>query len=92
MPVERDLGRLNGREIDILNVFRKPADVGGHVEDILRLKPKAVWLQLGIRAPEAEERFARAGIQVVADRCLLIDHQNAVGHAEPGFDIVAPKM
>ena len=92
VPVERDLGRLNGREIDILNVFRKPADVGGHVEDILRLKPKAVWLQLGIRAPEAEERFARAGIQVVADRCLLIDHQNAVGHAEPGFDVVAPKM
>ena len=57
VPVERDLGRLNGREIDILNVFRKPADVGGHVEDILRLKPKAVWLQ--VRASERTACGAR---------------------------------
>lgn len=50
--------------VDIVDVFRKPSDVLGHVDDILAARPKAVWLQSGITCPEAEEAFARAGIQV----------------------------
>jgi uncharacterized protein len=55
-------------EIDMVDVFRRSADVAGHVEDILAKKPKAVWLQSGIRNDKAAEIFARAGIKVVQDR------------------------
>ena len=61
--------------IDMVNVFRRPADVAGHVDDILAAKPKSVWLQQGIRNDEAAEAFARAGIQVVQDRCLMVEHR-----------------
>lgn len=59
--------------IDMVNVFRKPSDVAKHVDDILAAKPKSVWMQLGISNDEAAERFARAGIEVVQDRCLMVE-------------------
>jgi hypothetical protein len=62
-------------EIDILDVFRRPQDIDQHIEDILAKKPKAVWFQSGIRNPAAAERFAQAGIKVVQDRCLMVDHR-----------------
>ena len=61
--------------IDLVNVFRRPNDIPKHVDDILAKKPKAVWFQLGIRNDDAAEQFARAGILVVQDRCLMVDHQ-----------------
>ena len=64
-------------EVDIVNVFRRPADVTAHVDDILAKKPKAVWLQAGIRNDAAAERWARAGIDVVQDRCLLVELRSA---------------
>lgn len=62
-------------DVDLVNVFRRPQDIPAHVEDILSKKPKFVWFQLGIRNDEAAERFARAGIEVVQNRCLLVDHR-----------------
>jgi uncharacterized protein len=62
-------------DIDLVNVFRRPGDIPKHVDDILAKKPKSVWFQLGIRNDEAAEQFARAGILVVQDRCLMVDHQ-----------------
>ncbi len=62
-------------EIDIVDVFRRPQDIDQHVEDILAKKPKVVWFQSGIRNPAAAERFAQAGIKVVQDRCLMVDHR-----------------
>ena len=59
--------------IDMVNVFRRPADIPPHVDDILAKKPKSVWFQLGIRNDAAAERFARAGIDVVQDKCLLVE-------------------
>ena len=60
-------------EVDLVNIFRRPRDVPPHVEDILAKRPKAVWMQSGIRNEEAAEAFARAGIDVVQDRCLLVE-------------------
>ncbi|HEX8438562.1 CoA-binding protein [Archangium sp.] len=60
--------------IDIVDVFRKPEDIDQHVDDLLAKKPKAVWFQLGIRNDAAAEKLARAGIQVVQDRCMKIEH------------------
>jgi uncharacterized protein len=54
--------------IDMVDVFRRPPDIAGHVEDILAKKPKSVWFQSGIRNDNAAEIFAKAGIKVVQDR------------------------
>lgn len=62
-------------EIDLVDVFRRPADIDGHLDDILAKKPVAVWFQSGIRNDDAAEKLARAGIKVVQDRCLMIDHR-----------------
>ena len=62
--------------VDLVNVFRRSKDVLAHVDDIIAKKPGAVWLQLGIRNDEAAERWARAGIDVVQDRCLLVELQD----------------
>lgn len=72
-PVVRSLAAI-GRPIDMVNVFRRPQDIAQHVDDILAAKPKAVWFQLGIRNDEAAEKLARAGIKVVQDRCLMVEH------------------
>ncbi len=60
-------------DIDMVNVFRRPTDIPPHVEDIIAKKPKSVWFQLGIRNDAAAEKLARAGIDVVQDRCLLVE-------------------
>jgi hypothetical protein len=61
--------------VDMVNVFRRPRDIPPHLPDLLAARPRAVWFQLGIRHDEAAEALARAGIQVVQDRCLLVEHQ-----------------
>ncbi len=59
--------------IDIVDIFRKPSDIDAHVDDIIAKRPRAAWFQLGIRNEAAAERLARAGIEVVQDRCLLVE-------------------
>jgi predicted CoA-binding protein len=73
-PVFRRVSDVPG-PLDIVNVFRRPKDIDQHVDDILEKKPASVWFQLGIRNDAAAERFARAGIEVVQDRCLLVELQ-----------------
>jgi predicted CoA-binding protein len=60
-------------QVDMVNVFRRARDIDAHVDDILAKRPASVWFQLGIRNDAAAERFARAGIDVVQDRCLLVE-------------------
>ena len=61
--------------VDLVNVFRRPADIPLHVDDIIAKKPRYVWFQLGIRNDDAALRLAEAGIQVVQDRCIMVDHR-----------------
>jgi hypothetical protein len=70
--VYRKLADVPG-EIDLVNIFRRPQDVTGHLDDILSKKPKAVWMQSGIRNDEVAEALAREGIKVVQDRCLMVE-------------------
>jgi uncharacterized protein len=72
--VYRRLADVPG-ELDLVDVFRRPQDLEGHVEDLLAKKPKAVWFQSGIRNDAVARRLAEAGIQVVQDRCLMVDHR-----------------
>lgn len=74
--VYRKLADVPG-EIDIVNVFRRPQDLPPHLDDILQARPKAVWMQSGIRHAEAARRLAEAGIRVVQDRCIMVEHRYA---------------
>jgi hypothetical protein len=65
-----------GERVDLVDVFRRPQDIPAHLDDILAARPRAVWFQLGIRNDAAAETLARAGIDVVQDRCLLVELQN----------------
>jgi predicted CoA-binding protein len=62
-------------EVDLVNVFRRSQEVPPHIEDILAKMPKAVWLQSGIRNDAVAETLAKAGIKVVQDRCIMVDHR-----------------
>ncbi len=73
-PVYRRLVDVPG-QLDLVDVFRRAEDLPAHVDDILARAPRAVWLQSGIRNDEVAERLARAGIQVVQDRCLMVDYR-----------------
>jgi len=73
-PVFRRLVDIPG-ELDLVDVFRRPKDLEPHVEDILAKAPKAVWFQAGIRNDAIADRLAAAGIDVVQDRCLMVDHR-----------------
>ncbi|MBK6581020.1 MAG: CoA-binding protein [Sandaracinaceae bacterium] len=75
LPVERDLRRL--RDIDICVVFRRSEDVADHVPALIAMRPKCVWMQSGIRDDEAALTLAKAGIAVVQDRCIMVEHRRA---------------
>lgn len=62
-------------EIDLVNVFRRSADVAKHTEDILAKRPKAVWMQSGIYNDEVAEILAKEGIKVVQNACLMVEHR-----------------
>lgn len=62
-------------EVDLVDVFRRPEDIPAHLDDMLAKRPSAVWFQSGIRNDEVAESLARAGIKVVQDRCLMVDHR-----------------
>jgi predicted CoA-binding protein len=77
-PVYRSLAAVPG-PIDLVDIFRRSADVAQHVDDILEVQPRTVWMQSGIRNAEVAQRLAEAGIRVVQNRCLMIDHRRLVG-------------
>ncbi|MGD9630460.1 MAG: CoA-binding protein [Pyrinomonadaceae bacterium] len=76
--VFRRLADIPG-EIDMINVFRRSKDVFQHVDAIIERKPRSVWLQLGIRDDDSAERLATAGIKVVQDLCLMVEHRALIG-------------
>jgi hypothetical protein len=77
-PVYRKLADIPG-EVDMVNVFRRSQDVAPHLDDILAKKPKSVWMQLGIQDDKVARTLAEAGIKVVQNRCLMVDHRNLAG-------------
>jgi hypothetical protein len=80
---ERALGSLAELEggVDLVDVFRAPQHVPAHAEEILALSPRplAVWLQEGITHAAAAARLEAAGIAVVQDRCIMVDHRRLLG-------------
>jgi len=92
LPVSPKLDRVLGEAVrpslrelrepvDLVNLFRAPQHVPAHAEEILAMSPlpRTVWLQLGIRHDEAAGRLEAAGITVVQDRCIMVDHRRLLG-------------
>lgn len=73
-PVYRALREIPG-PVDLVSVFRRSRDVAPHLDDIIAKKPAWVWFQSGIRDDDAAAALARAGIDVVQDRCLMVAHR-----------------
>ena len=76
--VYRSLTAVPG-PIDIVDVFRRPEDLAAHLPELLAAKPRAVWFQSGIRNDQVAAQLAAAGIVVVQDRCLMVDHRRYGG-------------
>jgi hypothetical protein len=68
----RELAQI-GEPIDLVDIFRRPDAAGEAVDEAIAAGAKAVWLQLGIRNPQAEARAEAAGLKVVADCCTKIE-------------------
>ena len=76
--VYRSVSEVPG-EIDMVNVFRRSGDIPPHTDDILAKMPKSVWFQLGIQHDGVAEIFAKAGIKVVQNLCLMVEHRALIG-------------
>lgn len=61
--------------IELVDVFRRPEAVPEIVEAAIAVGAKALWLQVGVVHPEATARARAAGLTVVVDRCIMIEHQ-----------------
>jgi len=61
--------------IDVVDVFRRPEDVPPVVDEAIMKKAKAIWLQSGITNEEAEQKARDAGLLVVSDRCMMVEHR-----------------
>lgn len=71
-PVYRTLAAIPG-PLDLVDVFRRPKDLEAHKADILEKMPRAVWLQSGIRDDAFASALSKRGIDVVQDRCLMVE-------------------
>ena len=69
------------KEIEIVDIFRRPDDVPPIVEQVIKLKvangkPYVIWMQLGIVNEAAAEIARKAGLAVVMDRCIMVEHRH----------------
>ena len=65
--------------LEIVDIFRRPAEVPAVVDDAIALGAAVIWMQLGITSPEAAERARAAGLAVVEDHCIAVEHNRLTG-------------
>jgi predicted CoA-binding protein len=66
-------------KVDLVDVFRKAADVMPVAEDAIAIGARVLWQQLGVKNEEAAARARAAGLQTVMDRCVKIEHGRLFG-------------
>ena len=78
---EKSYARLEDvpEKIDIVSVFRRAEDVASVVKSAVRIGAKVVWMQTGIENEEAAEKARGAGLVVIEDACILVEHRRRVG-------------
>jgi hypothetical protein len=77
-PVFKALSEIR-EPVDIVNVFRPGPECDKVAEEAIKLRPRAVWLQLGITNERAKRIVESAGIQYIEDRCLRVEHKRVFG-------------
>jgi len=65
--------------VDMVDVFRKASDIPGVLDEAIAIKAKTFWMQLGIEDEVSAERGVAAGLNVVQNRCLKIEHARFAG-------------
>ena len=75
----RDIPRSVVGQVDLVDVFRKTADVMPVAEDAIAIGARVLWQQLGVRNEEAAARARAAGLESVMDRCVKIEHGRLFG-------------
>lgn len=74
-PVHPDLrSAAQTGPIDVVDIFRRSEFIPALLDDLLAVAPRLVWMQLGVEHEETARRLEAAGIAVVMDRCLAVDH------------------
>jgi predicted CoA-binding protein len=73
------LSAIPAPTVDIVDIFRDPAAVPEIVEEAIAISAKVIWMQLGVIHEEAAERAEQAGLEVVMDRCMKIEHARFFG-------------
>ena len=68
--------------VDIVDIFRRPADIPPIVAEAVKIKAKVIWMQQGIINNEAAELARQAGLTVIMDRCIKTDHAELPGNLE----------
>jgi predicted CoA-binding protein len=66
-------------DVDVVDVFRDPSTVPEIAEEAIKIGSRALWLQFGVVSPEAAQRAQQAGLDVVMDRCMKIEHGRYYG-------------
>ena len=67
------------RNIEIVDIFRKPADAGSIVDQAIEIGARVVWMQLGITHEEAARKAREAGLEVVQNHCIAVEHNHLLG-------------
>ncbi len=70
--------------VDLVDVFRRAEDLPAVTEDVLAGETRALWFQLGGVNDAAAERAQAAGLTVVMDRCIMVEHRRLLGHDRVG--------
>ena len=65
--------------VDLVDVFRRPSAVAQHAEEAIAIAARTLWLQLGVVDEKAALRAAQAGLAVVMNRCILVEHGRLLG-------------
>lgn len=69
-------------KVDMVNCFRKSADIPPIVADAIQIGARAIWMQLGIENEEAARRAGEGGLEVVMNRCIMVEHRRLIGDSD----------
>jgi predicted CoA-binding protein len=65
--------------VEVVDIFRKAEAIPAIVDEAIAVGARAVWMQLGLSEPQAAQKARNAGIKVVMDRCMKIEHRHLSG-------------